>query len=151
MTKSEYLQTQLEITLARFGADKENVYKIRSWCVTVWIGAVALVSSETVNLGSHKRLLLPFLPIVFFWLLDGLQFMFLTIHAESIKRLEHVLFEGIEPPVNQVRRISLGTSMELIPYKRKLGLYISCLFGIEQVTLFYGALFAGTIALSFLH
>ena len=148
MTKEEFLKLQLEKTIERYGAERESVFKIRTWCVTVWIGAAALVSSDKVQLGYLEKIILPFLPILFFWLLDGLQFVFIHIHLVSIRRIERIILDNINPSADQLRRCCIGSSVKTTPYLQKFLLYVHCLFGVEQVVVFYGVLLTVTLMLA---
>ena len=71
MNPEQYAKDQLSYTYDRIAADQETRSKIKNWCVTVWVGSLAVVGSGRLTHLAGIQTVLPFLPIMFFWMLDG--------------------------------------------------------------------------------
>jgi hypothetical protein len=108
MTLDDFAKEQLGYTYSRIEFDQDASSKIRNWCITVWMGALAILSSDRLHLTGVQKTMLSVMPILFFWFLDALQHTLILFHGIHARKLESFLL-GIETfDAEQVQIYSLA-------------------------------------------
>jgi hypothetical protein len=95
MNYEDYAKDQLSYTYDRIESDQNVRAQIENWCVTVWLASLAAAASIDFKKAHGLMEGLPFLPVLFFWLLDGIYQVFIAARRTHARRLEEMLL-GME-------------------------------------------------------
>lgn len=95
MNYEDYAKDQLSYTYDRIESDQNMRAQIKGWCVTVWLASLAAAGSINLTRIQGLTETLPFLPLAFFWLLDGIYQVFIAARRSHARKLERMLL-GIE-------------------------------------------------------
>lgn len=140
MTLEEYAKDQLGYAYARIAADKETCAKIKNWCITIWIGSLAVVNSNNLKLTLGQKVALPLLPICFFWVLDAIEHVWIKIHITRAKHLEEILLGLRDTTADELKRLSLESWYRRRGFKENVLSVLRHVFTTETVSVFYGTL-----------
>lgn len=144
MMSAEIVEKGLDSVYMEIRDNKEKSSRIQNWCITVWLAALVGSKSTTISLTAQQALLLPLLPIALFWLLDGMQHAFLTLHFRRASRLEQGLLSGAYDELEPGDCfLFLGTHWTTS--FQKLRFLLQALFLFETVVVFYALLLAATL------
>ena len=149
MTPEEYAKDQLQSAYDRITSDQEGSAKIKNWCITVWIGSVAVVTSGHAPWPFAQRLALPLLPIIFFWLLDAVANSYIGVHVARAKKLEAILLGLEETTPQRLLDLSLAAGYPKRSLKEKIKLFVYFFILHKSVSAFYGLLILITSLLYF--
>jgi hypothetical protein len=128
MDLEEYAKDQLTHVYARITADQGTRNSIRGWCITVWIGSIAAVSSSRLAIVPGLKSVLPILPIVWFWLLDAMYQTYIFHHITNAKRLEEMLIGLRTITSEELRNTSLASSGGSAPFRERITLLLRFVF-----------------------
>src|SRR3989442_11483403 len=135
MTEERVLQ-QLQVGYDDIRHNYSKISTIQNWCLTVWLATLALVSGPQLKFSFVQRAILPLLPILVFWVLTGLQYMFIIIQIQRAEALERALSEGISHLLAP-EEVFFYLSYHRMGFSQKFRLLIHALFLKEMVTSFY--------------
>jgi len=136
MTNEEFAKDMLGHIYSRIQSDRATSTKIRNWCITVWVGTLALVNSDKLHLSVNQRHSLPLIPIALFWLLDSLQHVFLHYRHDAARDLEEYLLGLKALSAAELRIRCLGNGISHLSFGKKLTMLFRTIF-IETNTAFY--------------
>ncbi|MFB2974934.1 hypothetical protein [Microseira sp. BLCC-F43] len=147
MEKRDLLEKQLDHYYSWILSDKKQSVTTRSWCATVWIATVALVTSDKVDLSPLRFTIIIHLPILLFWILDGFQNTFINLNEQEAKRIEEALVSDKMENID-LREHLLMSSHANTPFATKVSALFTSLFLQETLFLFYLVLVAASVILS---
>ena len=144
MTKTDLAFRLLDILHCSGENAQDASFKIRSWCITVWMASLGLTMSSTFDVSSTQKVIFPFLPILLFWVLDSFQNTFRLLHGHLAHRIERAIIsdeiDGLDG-----RSLMFNLSYNDTPYKFKLRAFFTVLFTWETVVVFYAVLTTVTL------
>lgn len=109
---------------------------IKKWCITIWFASVASVASGTVTTPLFGAMLIIYVPLGFFWILEGFYGGIVVIKGRQIRGIESRIWTGdftFDAPEEIF--LSLGDVRPSLPEKLRAFLY--ALFFAETVWLLY--------------
>ncbi len=143
MNKSDMAYRMLDILHSSAERNHEASFRIRGWCITVWMASLAFIMSSDFSLSETQKTVFPFLPIALFWLLDGFQNTFKLVHGRTAGRVEEAIAtENLEQL--DMKNLLYYSSYPQIPYSEKVRAFFAALFTLETVVFFYIVLTAVT-------
>ena len=116
--------------------DNDRSNKIRSWCITIWMATLAIVSTGKLTVTLEQKYILSLLPIIMFWLLDGFQNSFILMHSNRAKELENIISNGTYDNLPNDEYFFISGHRKL-SFRSKIKALITSLFLRETVTVFY--------------
>lgn len=146
MFNLEFLETQLQQFYSRIEEDIKRITTIRNWCITVWIAIPTLTSSIDSRLPTGQRTLLSVMPVLLFWLIEGLQRYYLEQHGNRARKLEKAILYGTVE-AEDIELYLFLTGEKLVSQREKREVLVKCLFYTKAVLIFYGTLLIGAIVI----
>jgi hypothetical protein len=146
MDKRDFLEKQLNHYYSWIISDKSRSVTIRSWSITVWIFSMALLLTlEKVNL-SLLSLVIIYLPLFLFWILDGFQNSFIESNERQAKRIEQMLVSEDLEKVDLSEYLLISSHINR-KFFSKVKSLLAALFLRETVFVFYFILFVASLVL----
>ena len=148
MDKQVLATSLLEKIYEEVRINDEYSKKIRNWCITVWMGAIALVAYGKIDLNNLQKILFPFIPVLVFWVLDAFQNTFASLNARMALKLEKALAnEGIDQI--ETEDLFYMSAYKKLTLREKIRTFLWCMVAKETVTFFYAVLIVVTFLFAF--
>jgi len=132
-------QKQLDQFYSSISDGRKIINDVRKWALTVWLAIVIAFASDKIPIESNPTLFALIVSIIFFWLLEGLQFASIRIDQLKAAKLEEFIANYSESdvvPLNYYYR----SSYDSFTYTDKIKLLIKALFLSSMLVVFYLAL-----------
>jgi len=108
----------------------------KSWCVTTWIIALLFVSYADISSSPVETALLTLLPIILFWLVEGMQASHMKIMELRVVELEKIWLKE-KSELKKAKDLLFYDSHQYQSAKIKFNLFLFALFKMETVFPFY--------------
>ncbi|MFQ5751624.1 MAG: hypothetical protein ACE5HI_06455 [bacterium] len=108
----------------------------KSWCLTVWLALLIIVGSGKFITFNLQGLILTLLPILIFWVIEGMQASHMKIMELRVAELEKLWATNVSKIKNPTDLLFYG-SHQYQSSKIKFNLFIFALFKMETVFAFY--------------
>lgn len=108
----------------------------KSWCLTVWIISMLFAGSNKIILLNYEGLILTILPVIMFWIIEGMQASHMKIMELRVAELEKLWLTDKSEINNHADLLFYG-SHQYQSAKIKFNLFVYALFKMETVFSFY--------------
>ena len=144
MDAREVLVQQLEQYYKEIRQKRRARYTIRNWCITIWVAVLIAIGTEKIITDETKAMILVFLPILMFWILEVFQQSFVVLDENRTEVLERILSQTeILFPLSIEYFYNAGYTR--IPYKSKVRISMSIMFTSETIIIFYSIMLIGGV------
>lgn len=144
MISKEFAEKRLDQVYNQIQLLQNREYDIRKWCITVWLACIALSTSDKFQLEFIKKLILPIIPILFFWILEAFSRTSRELHGIKGIEIEKMIAENNYELMRPIETFLLS-GYTLIQYKSKVRYFFISFFLREYVFVFYLTLIAVTL------
>ncbi len=123
--------------------DTQNTQRTitKNWCLTVWLLLLAVLISGRFTQAYAPGVVMTFLPIVLFWIIEGLQASHMKIMELRVAELEK-LWLNSESKIKKSSDILFYGSHQYQSAGVKMNMFTFALFRMETVFAFYALLSA---------
>lgn len=108
----------------------------KSWCLTVWIIAMIFTGYNKIILLNYEGVILTILPVIMFWIIEGMQASHMKIMELRVAELEKLWLTDKSEIKNPTDLLFYG-SHQYQSAKIKFNLFVYALFKMETVFSFY--------------
>ncbi|MFQ5676218.1 MAG: hypothetical protein ACE5G1_10005 [bacterium] len=108
----------------------------KSWCLTVWILVLIFIGINRTILLNYQGMILTMLPVVMFWIIEGMQASHMKIMELRVAELEK-LWAANESQVKNSTELLFYGSHQYQSSRIKFNLFVYALFKMETVFSFY--------------
>lgn len=108
----------------------------KSWCLTVWIISIIFTGYNKIILLNYEGVILTILPVILFWIIEGMQASHMKIMELRVAELEKLWLTDKSAIENPTDLLFYG-SHQYQSAKIKFNLFVYALFKMETVFSFY--------------
>ena len=123
--------------------ESEVSTKLKQWCISVWIGVLAILTTGKMTITLEQAFILPFIPIFLFFFLDIFQGALLSQLAKKIYTIEELLATKSLDEI-EVEETLLFNYRNFLTWSEKIKFYFRSMISPKR-TLFYLLLILTTI------
>ena len=108
----------------------------KSWCLTVWVLSIIFTASNKTILLNYQGFVLTMIPVIMFWIIEGLQASHMKIMELRVAELEKLWLSDESEVATSADLLFYG-SHQYQSSKVKFNLFVFALFKMETVFPFY--------------
>ena len=117
--------------------------KLKQWCISVWIGVLAIITTGKITISVEQAFILPFIPIFLFFFLDIFQGALIAQLSKKIFTIEELLISKNLDKI-EIKEILLVNYRKFSTWSEKIKFYLKSMI-IPKRILFYLLLILTTI------
>ena len=123
--------------------ESEVSTKLKQWCISVWIGVLAIITTGKMTITVEQTFILPFIPIFLFFFLDIFQGALIAQLSQKVYTIEELLVAKSLDEI-EVKETLIINYRKFLTWSQKIKLYFKSMI-IPTKSLFYLLLILTTI------
>ena len=140
------VKSQLAVLIDQHNIVFQHKATIKNWCITVWIGLIAVIATNIESLNKSNALIILATPILLFWFLEAMYGGLVYLHDRQILELENYL---ITPKEEKLPAHGIYFFTRFCKFTRceRIKAFFHALFRMETVFILYIILIIASILL----